>query len=194
MIRLLFVDDHPVVAEGLAGRFRAVPGFDVVAAVPSVAQALPLARAGRVDVAVLDVQLDVLITPAQVAELARCCRVVLFSARRVDEQVRALLDAGAAGFVDKGAPLDRLDAVLRQAHTGQAPVPVVQQPGVKDKVTPRELEVYRALALGRSPKEVAAQLGLATSTVYCHVERLKEKLGVRSLQELVAHAYTHRDS
>ncbi len=192
MIRLLFVDDHPVVTAGLVSRFRAVEGFSVEAAVTTMEQALPLAA--NVDVALVDVQLEVLTTAAQVKALSERCRVVLFSARRQDEHVRSLLDAGATCFLDKATPLDELDETLRQVHAGQKRPAIVQPDGVRSKVSAREYEVYRALATCHAPKEVAAQLGIAASTVYCHLENLKKKLGVRTVQELVAHAFTHRDS
>ncbi|MBM4780841.1 MAG: response regulator transcription factor [Archangiaceae bacterium] len=191
MIRLLFVDDHPVVAEGLVSRFRATDGFAVAGAVTTMAQALDVTA--KVDVALVDVQLEVLTTPAQVAALCERCRVVLFSARRLDAYVRSLLDAGAAGFLDKAVPLDVLDDTLRRVHAGQRLLPL-QPDGVRSKLSAREYEVYRALAACQAPKEVAAKLGLAPSTVYCHLENVKKKLGVHTLQELVAHTFTHRDS
>lgn len=191
MIRLLFVDDHPVVTAGLVSRFRAVDGFSVEAAVTTMEQALPLA--GNVDVALVDVQLEVLTTAAQVKALSARCRVVLFSARRQDEHVRSLLDAGAVCFLDKATPLDELDETLRQVHAGLESAPT-RATGVRAKLSAREYEVYRALAMCHAPKEVAAQLGIAASTVYCHLENVKKKLGVRSVQELVAHTFTHRDS
>ncbi|MER2560632.1 MAG: response regulator transcription factor [Myxococcaceae bacterium] len=190
MIRLLFVDDHPIVAEGLVSRFRATEGFSVIASVTTMEQALAVTE--PVDVALVDVQLEVLTTPEQVAALTDRCRVVLFSARGLDQYVRSLLDAGASCFLDKAAPLDVLDDTLRRVHAGQPPPP--RQDGVRSKLSAREYEVYRALASCHAPKEVAAKLGLAASTVYCHLENVKKKLGVHSLQELVAHTFTHRDS
>lgn len=192
MIRLLFVDDHPVVAEGLVSRFRSTDGFSVVGSVTTMEQAL--ARTEKIDVALVDVQLEVLTTPAQVAALSDRCRVVLFSARRIDEHVRSLLDAGAACFLDKATPLDQLDETLRQVHAGLKRPQVVQPGGVRSKLSAREYEVYRALATCQAPKELAARLGIAASTVYCHLENVKKKLGVHTLQELVAHTFTHRDS
>ena len=94
MIRLLFVDDHPIVAEGLVSRFRATDGFSVVASVTTMERALAITE--PVDVALVDVQLEVLTTPEQVAALTDRCRVVLFSARGLDQYVRSLLDAGAS--------------------------------------------------------------------------------------------------
>ena len=191
-LRILFVDDHPIVAEGLVRRFER-PGFSVVGAVPSVDEALRLVSTQRVDVVVLDVQLERLITPAHVAALAQHSRVVLFSSRRVDQHVRALLEAGASCFVDKTARLDELDQTLRAAAAGKPPR--VQQPaGVRALLSEREYQVYRALVGSPTPKELAAQLGIAASTVYCHLENLRKKLKVRSVPELVAHALTHRDS
>jgi DNA-binding NarL/FixJ family response regulator len=191
-VRLLFIDDHPIVADGLVRRFTR-PGFTVVGATSTVDHALRLVSTQRVDVVVLDVQLELLITPAHVAALAHHARVVLFSSRRVDQHVRSLLEAGATCFVDKALPLDQFDATLRAVAAGQAPQ--VQQPaGVRALLSEREYEVYRTLVSASTPKEIAARLGIATSTVYCHLESVKKKLDVRSVPELVAHALTHRDS
>lgn len=192
-LRLFFVDDHPIVADGLMQRF-ARPGFTVVGSAPSVELALKQLARAKVDVVVLDVQLERLITPDDVRALTAHAKVVLFSSRRIDEHVRALLDAGAACFLDKVAPLSTLDETLFAVGRGEA-APAHQQPvGVRALVSEREYEVYRALLVAPTPKEVAAHLGIAASTVYCHLDNLRKKLKVQSVPELVAHALTHRDS
>lgn len=192
MIRLLFVDDHPVVTAGLVSRFASVEGFAVVGAVASLEAAVALVSTRAVDLALVDVQLKVSTTALSLRPLCERCRVVLFSARSVDAQVRSLLAAGALAFADKALPLDELDALLRRVHAGERPGDAPASPS--SGLSAREDEVFRALALGLSPKEVAAQLGLATSTVYCHLENVKKKLGLRSLQALVVHAAQNPES
>ncbi len=192
MIRLLFVDDHPVVTAGLVSRFASVEGFEVVGAVASLEAAVALVSTRVVDLSLVDVQLKVSTTAQRLRPLCGRCRVVLFSARPVDAQVRSLLAAGALAFADKALPLDELDALLRRVHAGERPGDAAASS--RSGLSAREDEVFRALALGLSPKEVAAQLGLATSTVYCHLENVKKKLGLRSLQALVVHAAQNPES
>lgn len=190
MIRLLFVDDHPVVSSGLALRYAAVDGFVVAGTAPTLRDALALAATSPVDVAVVDVQLDTLLTPRQVAALAAKCRVVLFSARTARPYVAQLLAAGAAATVDKGASLESLDAVLRDVHAGRPPPSPYTPPATAtpDLLSAREYDVYRELARCQAPKEIGASLGIATSTVYCHIENIRRKLGVQTVQEIVARA------
>jgi DNA-binding NarL/FixJ family response regulator len=191
VIRLLFVDDHPVVTEGLVARFGSVEGFEAVGAVATLEAALEVATSRPVDLVLLDVQLKVPTTAARLRPLCERCRVVLFSARHPDAQVRSLLAAGAVAFADKALPLDELDRLLRRVHVGERPATPPHQPSV---LSAREEQVFQALATGASPKEVAGQLGLATSTVYCHLENVKKKLGLHSLQALVVHAAQNRES
>lgn len=193
MIKLLFLDDHPVVASGLAARYAAASGFEVVAAVATFHEAIEIVARHPTDIAVVDVQLETLITPRQVASLAGHCRVVLFSARAGDPVVRPLLAAGAVAAVDKAAPLAELDAMLRDVHAGRTvdsvPTPPPAATTARALLSVREHAVFCALARCATPKEVAASLGIAASTVYCHIERIRQKLGVQTLQEIVARAY-----
>lgn len=192
MIRLLFLDDHPVVAAGLAARFASASEFEVVATVGTFSEALEVVARRPTDIAVVDVQLETLLTPRHVAALAEHCRVVLFSARAGDPVVRPLLAAGAAAAVDKAAPLAELDVVLRDVFAGRATAGRPSRPpatSARELLSAREHAVFCALARCATPKEVAASLGIAASTVYCHIERIRQKLGVQTLQEIVARAY-----
>lgn len=193
MIRLLFVDDHPVVSSGLASRYECIAGFQVVGTAATLRDALQLAR--EADVAVVDIQLDTVLTPRQVSTLCAYCKVVLFSARSTEAGVCRLLEAGASAAVDKSASLLELDAVLRAAHEGTLTTRRESRETKRthEVLTERERAVYRALASCETPKEVAASLGIARSTVYCHMENIRRKLGVQTLQDIVARAYLDAD-
>lgn len=198
MIRLFFVDDHPVISAGLAARYGSIDGFVVVGTATSFKDAIDRFsdHSVEVDVAVVDVQLESVLTPRQVTALAAHTRVVLFSARAGDPLVQQLLDAGAAAAVNKGAPLAELDAVVTDVAAGRlsAPSSAVSSAvsSTVQALSGRELEVYRALAACQTPKEIAANLGIARSTVYCHIDRVRQKLGLETLQEIVAHAFAER--
>lgn len=204
-MRLLFVDDHPVVSSGLAARYGSLAGFVVVGTAATFHEAI--ARAADADVAVVDVQLEVVLTPRQVAALAERTRVVLFSARSGDPLVQQLLAAGASAVLDKSAPFTALDALLRDVHAGRVPTTTTTastttstaatalataMTTAMQRLSAREHDVYLRLARGEAPKEIAAGLGIARSTVYCHVERVRQKLGLTTVAEIVAHALTGR--
>lgn len=195
-LRVFFVDDHPVVSAGLALRFATVPGFVVVGTAATFREAIDHVTTHKdVDVAIVDVQLEVALTPRQVQALAEHARVVLFSARSTDPVVQHLLAAGACAALDKATPLATLDAVLRDVCTrplNAAAVATITATTTTttsrhlDLLSPREREIFLALVRCQTPKEVADTFGLARSTVYCHIDRIRQKLGVETLQELVA--------
>jgi DNA-binding NarL/FixJ family response regulator len=141
--------------------------------------------------AVVDVQLEVALTPRQVQALAEHTRVAIFSARAADPVVQHLLAAGACAALDKSTPLATRDAVLREACTRPliAGAPSTAAPvrtSDLDLLSPRERDISLALVRCQTPKEVAASFGLARSTVDCHIDGIRQKLGVEMLQELVA--------
>jgi DNA-binding NarL/FixJ family response regulator len=202
-IRLFFLDDHPVIASGLALRYASLPAFSVVGTAASFREANDLIGVGTVDIVVADIQLEVPLTPRQVTTLAERTRVVLFSAHANAPIAQQLLAAGAAAALDKAAPMTVLDGVLRDVHAG-----ITTKPGTGtattttaataatafDRLSAREYEVYAGLARCQTPKEIAAALGIARSTIYCHIDRIRQKLGVETLQELVALSWSVTDS
>ena len=193
-IRLFFVDDHPVIASGLAARYGAAAGFVVVVGVGG-AVADALGCAAPFDVVVVDFQLDTPLSPRQVTQLAERAAVVVFSGRSGDDVVQACLGQGAAAVVDKATPLHELDRLLVKVaagHRQSAPSPSAASATTFFGLSERELEVYRSLVRCQTPKEVAAELGIAKSTVYCHIDRIRQKLGVETLQEIVAHGVRHQ--
>jgi len=193
VIRLLFVDDHPAIADGLKARYGGRAGFVVVGAVSNVEAAAGSLASGDVDVAVVDVQLGQVIGPRDVERLAARAKVVLYTARASDPAMVLLREAGAHAVIDKAAPLEALDDAIRAAFEGRTieHAPTALATGVRGLLSEREYEVYRALARCQTPKEVAASLGISRSTTYCHIDNVRRKLGLRSLQEIVAHALGH---
>ncbi len=192
-VRLFFVDDHPVIASGLIGRYGGVAGFAVVGSAASVAEAL--SAHDDVDIFVVDFQLDTPLSPRQLSQLSARAAVVVFSGRADDAAVQACLGQGAAAVADKGLPLAELDRLLLRVAAGHrdAPTLTTAPPSSSFGLSERELEVYRSLVRCQTPKEVAAELGIAKSTVYCHIDRIRQKLGVETLQEIVAHGLRHVD-
>jgi DNA-binding NarL/FixJ family response regulator len=190
LIRIFFVDDHPVISDGLAARYRGLEGFEVKGTAATVREALE--RAVDVDVAVVDVQLADVLSPSEVKALCARMRVVLFSARAGEPLVKQLLAAGASAVLNKAAPLEALEPLLRDVHAGRTVTTTTTTTTTALHLSAREYEVYLGLARCQTPKEIAAELGIARSTVYCHIDRVREKLGVSTLQEIVAHALVDR--
>jgi DNA-binding NarL/FixJ family response regulator len=142
-----------------------------------------------VDVTIADIHLDATMTPRQVSSLAELCKVVLFSAFSREPFAARLAEAGAIAVVDKSARVAELEAIVRDVHAGR-PARAQRAAASTSSLSEREQLVFHALAKCATPKEVATELGIARSTVYCHIDRIRQKLGVETLQEIVALAYS----
>ena len=193
-IRVAIVDDHPLVRDGTAALLAAEPDLVVVGTAGSLAEAAPLLDAATVDVLLLDIRLGpdsgfTLLanggdraggTPARPA-------IVVVTAYDYPQYTDAALRLGAAGLVLKTAPVGELvDAIRRAASGGLA---FARRPGGPvARLTPRELDVVRLVADGRSNDEIAAALGIGAKTVETHLGRLFERLGVASRTELATRA------
>ena len=189
MIRLLLLDDHPAITSGLSAHFVAAPGFTVTAVTSTFREAMRVATTQPVDVTIADIHLDATLTPRQVSSLAERCKVVLFSAFSREPFAARLAEAGAATVVDKSARIAELEAIVRDVHAGR-PTRAQRPAASTSSLSEREQLVFHALAKCATPKEVATSLGIARSTVYCHIDRIRQKLGVETLQEIVALAYS----
>jgi len=200
-IRLLLVDDHPMVREGLVARFQSVPRFEVVGEAGGRAEALDQLSRCEPDVVVMDVGLKDGNGIALAAELLAsrpALKLLMFSMYDNPEYVQRALQAGARGYVLKDAPaaeiLSAIDAVAAggtflsaavsgRLFRGQAPRPVL---------TPRESEILSALARGASSKQIARELDLSVRTVEAHRQSIKRKLGIEGGQaELIRVAVEH---
>lgn len=191
MIRLLIADDHPVVRAGLAGLFADEDGFEVVGQAADGAQAVELAARERPDVVLMDLRMPVLDGVAATARIAAsgpdAPRVLILTTYESDDQILAAIEAGAAGYLLKAAPQDEIVAGIRSVAAGQTALsPAVaarlvsrmRAPTASVSLTPREIEVLRLVARGRSNKLIAADLGIGESTVKTHLLKVFEKLEV----------------
>ncbi|HJK91199.1 MAG TPA: response regulator transcription factor [Polyangiaceae bacterium LLY-WYZ-15_(1-7)] len=195
--RVLVVDDHPVVVEGIE-RFAAVePRLEVIGTAGTIEQAEARLADATPHVLSLDVQLPGMRGPRTVEALARHeVPILLFTLHPIDEAVAALVRAGARGYLAKASPMDAYLEAVEALRTGERRLPEALEAllaadearGPEELLTPRELEVFRLLARGLSTKEVAFELGRSASTVYTHAERIRKKLGVDTAAELVRYA------
>lgn len=191
MIRLLIADDHPVVRAGLAGLFADEEGFEVVGQAADGAQAVELAAREKPDVVLMDLRMPVLdgvsATASIVAAGSDAPRVLILTTYESDDQILAAIEAGAAGYLLKAAPQDEIVAGIRLVATGQTALsPAVaarlvsrmREPAASVTLTPREIEVLRLVARGRSNKLIGTDLGIGESTVKTHLLKIFDKLEV----------------
>jgi DNA-binding NarL/FixJ family response regulator len=214
VIRVIIVDDQPLVRSGIAMLLSAESGIDVVGEANDGNAALSLTRAARPDVVLMDVRMPgmdgVACTEALVeAGLAGGdghAHIVMLSTYNVDEAVYAALRAGAVGFVLKDAAPEELVAAVRAVHAGDGwldpgvtrrlieefasrPVDGLPSPELFARLTPRESEVLVLIAHGLTNQEIAAHLIVGEATVKTHVQRILFKLHLRDRVQAVIVAY-----
>jgi DNA-binding NarL/FixJ family response regulator len=196
VIRVLLAEDQPVVRAGLRALLENTGRFLVVGEAADGAAAARDMLALRPDVGVFDVGLpgqSGIAAARQVRAAWPQARMIMLSVHRDAEYVRAALEAGAAGYVLKWTPPTVLLEALEVVAAGgtfvdpAAAREVILAPPTRP-LSPREREVLRLLASGRSTKEAAAALGLSPKTVETHRAHIMDKLGIRDLAGLVRHA------
>jgi len=184
-LRLIIVDDHPVVREGLVAALS--KRFTIAAAFGTAEELL----ASRIDadVVLLDLELPGMSGVEAIAQVGK--PVLVLTAYANDEQIDAVLRAGARGYLLKGAALDEIERAIRAVASGQTYLDpkvasrVVALSGVP-RLSAREREILHLVAAGRANKEIAAQLGIAERTVKFHVTSIFNKLGAENRAQAVA--------
>lgn len=203
--RILVVDDHPVVIDGVRTLFADCPDLEVAGEAGELATALRLTEELQPDAVILDLRLQGRFAPETAGSLkaaAPRAKVLVHTSSEQNEPVYAALRAGADGAVFKDGrdllPALRtlldggrryVDARLRTAQGARrasAPGPDGAGVPVVDRLSPREYDILRALALGRSTREIATEFYLAESTVRGYTKGLLTKLGVRNRIEALA--------
>jgi DNA-binding NarL/FixJ family response regulator len=192
VIRLLIVDDHPVVRTGLRGMFETDPGFVVVGEAADGVQAVDQVLAVNPDLVLMDLQMPVLDGVGAIARIRALPDpppVLVLTTFDSDNQILRAVEAGASGYLLKDAPRETLFAAVRSAVAGGSPLaPSVAArlmhrlgpapAGGADALSGRELEVVALVARGASNKEIAHALRISEATIKTHLEHIFEKLGV----------------
>jgi two-component system, NarL family, nitrate/nitrite response regulator NarL len=190
--RVLVADDHPVYLDGLAAAIERAPDLALVATCRNGTEALHRIRADKADVAVLDLRMPGLRTPAILAELAEAdlpCRVLILSVHLEGDEIHECLSLGAAGYIAKDADRAEICEAIRGVASGRTVLSgevmasmaaELQQrhTGAHGLLTPRESEILVMLADGSSAPDIAARLQLSTATVKTHLHNLYVKLDV----------------
>jgi DNA-binding NarL/FixJ family response regulator len=203
VIRVLVVDDHAVVREGLRTFLELQDGIAVIGEAADGEEAVRQAEALKPDVIVMDLVMPRLDGVGAMRELRRrlpSARVIVLTSFVEDERLLPAIQAGAAGYLLKNVAPPELARAVRAAHAGEAMIdPVVaarlvdaiaQPPGepAAERLTAREQEVLALIARGYSNKRIALELGIAEKTVKTHVGHVLAKLGVSDRTQAAVHA------
>jgi two-component system, NarL family, response regulator len=195
-IRVLCVDDHRLMREGVAKIVGVQPDMEVVAEASNGDQAVAQFLASRPDVTLMDLQLPVTSGPEairRIRQLDDCARIIALTMYRGDEDIHRAFEAGAMGYVLKDTISDDLIHVIREVHAGRRVVaPDIQQALDERARHPalslRERQVLELVAEGMRNKEIAAALGISTDTTGMHVKNIYTKLDVHDRTAAVAKA------
>lgn len=186
-IRVLIADDHALLREGIAGLLGASAGIEVVAQAADGREALDLYARHRPDVTLMDLQMPLLNgfdALAAIRAADGAARVVMLTTFNGDAHIARALEAGAMGYLLKGALRVNLVEAIRAVHDGQKYIPdeVAREIDAwfgSETLSARELAVLRLVASGHSNKEAAARLAIKEETVKAHVSSVLAKLGAR---------------
>lgn len=196
-VKLLIVDDHPVVRDGLRGMFAGNPDFAVLGEATNGAEAVAQAERLAPDVVLMDLRMphmDGVAAIRRMAELELPARVLVLTTYDTDSEVLPAIEAGATGYLLKDTPREELFRAVRAAARGEAVlspsvatrlIGQVRRPS-RDVISQRELEVLELIARGSTNREAAERLFISEATVKTHLIHIYAKLGVNDRAAAVA--------
>jgi DNA-binding NarL/FixJ family response regulator len=205
-VKVIVVDDQTVVREGLELILGLLPDVSVVGSAANGSEALELVASERPDVVLMDLRMprmDGVEATRRIRTAHPDTQVLVLTTYSDDESILAALKAGARGYITKNARATEIASALTKVHSGESHLdPAVQRrlvelatrdkpAGLPDGLTPRELDVLRLIAEGRSNAEIAAQLYITEGTVKTHVNNLFAKAGLRDRAQAVTYAFRH---
>ncbi|MBV9222609.1 MAG: response regulator transcription factor [Acidobacteriaceae bacterium] len=192
-IRVLAVDDHPALREGIAAIINSQPDMVVTSQASGVTEAVQCYRACRPDVTLIDLRLpdgsgiDALMT---IRAEYPSARIIMLTTFEGDVEMQRSLQAGARGYLLKSMPSHELLKAIRQVHAGKKCVPPevaaeLAEHIADEKLTVRECEVLQNLAAGYRNREIARLLFISEETVKAHTRHILDKLGARDRSEAI---------
>lgn len=201
--RVMIVDDHPIMRRGVRHALKGKPGFEIVAEVGSLSDAMDAAVTRQPDLVVLDLVLGGRDGIEGIGELRRAlpgAGILVFSMNPEEVFAPLALQAGANGYLTKSAGYDELHLALMEVVNGGTYLsPLMARitasggriPTEIDTFTDREMQVFLRIGEGKTTSEIAYELNLSVKTVFTHRDKLKAKLGARSGAELARRAIAH---
>jgi DNA-binding NarL/FixJ family response regulator len=205
-IRILIVDDHAILRDGIRALLERESQFEVIGEAADGRAALELTRQRQPDIVLMDVAMPLLNGLEATAQVLQCSpdsKVIILSMYDYESYIRQALAAGAAGYILKDATADELIDAIRCVHKGEAVLsPAITRLVIEDYLrwgevkpldnenglTPREREVLQLIAEGYTNKEIAEILCVAVKTVQAHRTNLMEKLDLHSKGDLIKYA------
>jgi two-component system NarL family response regulator len=195
-IRILIADDHSVVREGLVSLVKRKSDMVVVAEASNGREAVALWKEHRPEVTLLDLrmpELDGVGAIKEIRELDENAHIVVLTTYDGDEDIYRAIKAGAKAYLLKDTARDALVETVRRVHAGETYLPPQLAAKLAERVSgealsPREIDVLQRMAVGKSNKEIGAELFISEGTVKTHIKSIFSKLDVVSRTEAVATA------
>jgi DNA-binding NarL/FixJ family response regulator len=192
-IRILVVEDHHIVRQGLVALLKTIPDMTVVAEAADGKQAIDVFRQHRPDVTLMDLRLPVMSGVEAVVQIRHefpAARIIVLTTFDGDEDIYRALQAGARGYLLKGMFGDELMDAIRAVHSGKSRIPPVVAERLAGRMggpslTSRELEVLELIVQGNSNKEIGGELAISEATVKTHINSILDKLGVTDRTQAV---------
>ena len=185
-IRVLVVEDHNVVRQGLVALLKTVTDMKVVGEASDGKQAVDFFRQHQPDVTIMDLRLPLMSGVEAITAIRRefpAARVIVLTTFDGDEDIYRALQAGARGYLLKDMSGDDLMDAIRTVHAGKSRIPAAVAQRLADRMigpdlTARELDVLKLIVAGKSNKEIGQDLFISEATVKTHINNLLSKLGV----------------
>lgn len=185
-IRIMVVDDHHIVRQGLVALLKTTQEVQVVAEAADGQQAVEMYRKHRPDVTLMDLRLPNMNGVEAITKIRQespAARVIVLTTFDGDEDIYRALQAGARGYLLKGTDTDALMDAIRAVHAGRSRIPPFVAERLAERMggpalTARELDVLKCIVRGRSNKEIASDLCISEATVKTHINSILGKLGV----------------